>query len=301
MTPLRKRLCEDLALRNYSPRTVQCYVAALAAFAKHFGRSPDQLGAEEIRSYQLHLIAKKASWSAFNQAVCALRFFYGVTLRRPGLVAMIPFGKRPQTLPAVLSRAEVVTLFGALPDNRLRVLVRTAYACGLRVSEVTRLRVADIDSKRLVVHVRQAKGRKDRLVPLSGVLLEELRAYWQRYRPSEWLFPGQRRGRPVTVGGVQRQFHAVVRQLGGSKKVSMHTLRHSYATHQLEAGVDLVTLQHLLGHRCLTTTAHYLHLSAAQLQRAPSPLDALVVRPPSAPGVPLPAFVRETTGGGAQP
>lgn len=301
MTPLRRRLCEDLALRNYSPRTVQCYVAAIAAFAKHFGRSPDQLGPEEIRSYQLHLIAKQASWSAFNQAVCALRFFYGVTLGRPGLVAMIPFGKRPKTLPAVLSRAEVVTLFDALPDKWLRVLARTAYACGLRVSEVTRLRVSDIDSKRLVIHVRQAKGRKDRLVPLAPVLLDELRAYWRRYRPRDWLFPGQRRGQPVTVGGVQRQFHAAVRQLGWSKKVSMHTLRHSYATHQIEAGVDLVTLQHLLGHRCLSTTAHYLHLSTAHFQHTPSPLDALVVKPVAAPGVPVPAFVQPVPGGGRQP
>lgn len=301
MTPLRQRLCEDLNLRNYAPRTVQCYVAAIAAFAKHFGRSPDQLGPAEIRSYQLHLIAQQASWSTFNQAVCALRFFYGVTLGRPGVVAMIPFAKRPKILPAVLSRAEVATLFAAWPDNRLRVLVRTAYACGLRVSEVTCLRVADIDSQRLVLHVRQAKGNKDRLVPLSAVLLEELRAYWRRYRPGDWLFPGQRRGRPLTVGGVQRQFHAVVRQLGWSKKVSMHTLRHSYATHQLEAGVDLVTLQHLLGHRCLSTTAHYLHLSTARLQSTPSLLEGLVVTPVAATGVAVPAFVQEMSVEARQP
>jgi integrase/recombinase XerD len=291
MTPLRQRFTDDLTLRNYAPRTVQSYVACIAAFARHFGRSPEHLGAEDIRQYQLHLVqVKKASWSTFNQAVCALRLLYGVTLGRPGLVSMIPYGKKPRRLPAVLSRAEVVALFAGLPDNRLRLLVRAAYACGLRVAEVVHLRVADIDSQRRVVHVRQGKGRKERLVPLSPLLLEELRAYWRRYRPHDWLFPGQQPGQPVCIGTVQRAFSQVVRRLHGSKKVSMHTLRHSYATHQLEAGVDVVTLQRLLGHRHLQTTALYLHVSTAQLQRVPSPLDALVARPPAGTG-PVPALV----------
>jgi site-specific recombinase XerD len=284
MTPLRQRFLEDLRLRNYSPRTLECYVAAVAHFARHCGRSPELLGAEDIRHYQLHLLQEKhASWSRFNQTVCALRFLYRVTLGRPDVVTMIPFGKRPKTLPAVLSRAEVLRLFAALPENRYRTLVRTAYACGLRIGEVVRLRVADIDSGRGVLVIRQGKGQKDRLVPLSPALLAELRAYWRRYRPVDWLFPGQQRGRHLHRGALQRTFARLVRPLGFAKKVSMHTLRHSYATHLLEAGVDIITLQHLLGHRDLSTTARYLHVSTRHLQHTPSPLDALLARPVAPP------------------
>src|SRR5262249_4213847 len=167
MTPLRQRLIDDLRLRNYSPRTVECYVSAVAHFARHFGRSPEQLGREEVRAYQLHLLQQHASWSRFNQAVCGLRFFYGITLGRPEVVTMIAYGYRSKTLPAVLSRDEVLRLFAALPEGRDRTLLRTTYACGLRAGEVVRLRVADIDSRRMVVVVRQGKGQKDRQVPLS--------------------------------------------------------------------------------------------------------------------------------------
>jgi len=211
---------------------------------------------------------------------------------------MIPYGKKPKCLPAVLSRSEVVQLFEALPDNRLRLLVRASYACGLRISETVRLRVGDIDSSRMVVQVRQAKGQKDRQLPLSPLLLEELRAYWRRYHPADWFFPGLKPGQPVGITGVQRQFKAVVRRLGWTKKVGMHTLRHSYATHQLEAGVDLLTLQRLLGHSNFQTTARYLHLSTDHLQRAPSPLDALVAAVPVAPSGRLPAFMPQPPDGG---
>jgi integrase/recombinase XerD len=280
MTPLRQRMLEDLRLRNYSPRTVETYVAAVARFAQHFGKSPELLGPEDVRTYQLHLLEQcHASWSRFNQTVCALRFLYRVTLGRPEVVTMIPFGKRPKTLPAVLSREEVLRLFAALPDNRDRTLVRTAYACGLRIGEVVRLRVADIDSQRGVLLIRQGKGQKDRLVPLSPALLDELRHYWWRYRPVDWLFPGLKRGEHVHVTALQRRFAGLVRRLGFHKRVSMHTLRHSYATHLLEAGVDVVTLQRLLGHRDLSTTARYLHVSTQHLQRTPSPLDALLTTP----------------------
>jgi integrase/recombinase XerD len=280
MTPLRQRFLEDLRLRNYAPRTLECYVAAVAQFARHFGRSPEVLGPEDIRTYQLHLLEHEhASWSRFNQAVCALRFLYRVTLGRPEVVTMIPFGKRPKTLPAVLGRDEVLRLFAALPDNRYRTLVRTAYACGLRIGEVVRLRVADIDSSRGVVLICQGKGQKDRLVPLSPALLAELRAYWRRYRPVDWLFPGQKRGQHLHVGALRRTFARLVRPLGLRKAVSMHTLRHSYATHLLEAGVDVVALQRLLGHCHLSTTARYLHVSTQHLQRMSSPLDALLALP----------------------
>jgi integrase len=208
-------------------------------------------------------------------------------LGRPGVVTQIPFGKRPRTLPAVLSRDEVLRLFAAAAEGRDRTLVRTTYACGLRIGEVVRLRVTDIDGGRRVLLVRQGKGQKDRLLPLSPVLLGELRAYWRRYRPAEWLFPGQRRGRPLHLGSWQRAFAALVRPLGLGKPVTLHTLRHSYATHLLEAGVDVVTLQRLLGHRHLSTTAGYLHLSTQHLQRLASPLDALLaVPPPAGAGVP---------------
>jgi site-specific recombinase XerD len=217
---------------------------------------------------------------------------------------MIPFGKRPKTLPAVLSAEEVLRLFAALPDNRYRTLVRTAYACGLRIGEVVRLRVADIDSPRGVLMVRQGKGRKDRQVPLSPGLLAELRAYWRRYRPVDWLFPGQKRGQHLHQGALQRVFARIVRPLGFRKGVSMHTLRHSYATHMLEAGVDVVTLQHLLGHRDLSTTARYLHVSTQHLQRAPSPLDALLALPVAqrtSPGTPAPTAVTDVVRGEGRP
>ena len=292
MTPLRQRLTDDLRLRNYSPRTVQTYVAAVARFARHFGRSPADLGPEDVRAYQLHLIDHEhASWSRFNQAVCALRFLYRVTLGRPDVVTQIPFGKRPRTLPAVLSRQEVLRLFAAFPEGRYRTLVRTTYACGLRIGEVVRLRVTDVDGGRGMLLVRQGKGHKDRLVPLSPVLLAELRTYWRRCRPAEWLFPGQRRGRPLHINALQRTFAGFVRPLGLGKPVTMHTLRHSYATHLLEAGVDVVTLQRLLGHRDLSTTARYLHLSTQHLRRLASPLDELLALPTAAAAAPAPGPV----------
>jgi integrase/recombinase XerD len=281
VTPLRQRLVDDLRLRNYSPRTVETYVRAVARFARHFGRSPEVLGAAEVRAYQLHLLNhEQASWCRYNQTVCALRFLFRVSLGRAEVVAMIPYGKVPKKLPAVLSREEVLRVFAALPDSRLRQFVRITYACGLRASETAALRVADIDSQRMVIQIRQGKGAKDRLVPLSPVLLEELRCYWQRYRPAEWLFPGRGPLRHMHLGTAQRAFAQLLRPLGFRKHVSLHTLRHSYATHLLEAGVDVVTLQRLLGHTNLHTTAHYLHLSTQHMQHLASPLDALLVVPP---------------------
>jgi integrase len=305
MTPLRQRLTDDLRLRNYSPRTIETYVYAVARFAKHFGRSPAELGPEEIRAYQLHLVDReRASWSRFNGAVCALRFLYGVTLGRPGVVSQIPFGKRPRALPSVLSREEVLRVFAAFAEGRDRTLVRTAYACGLRVGEAVRLRVGDIDGGRGLLAVRRGKGGKDRLVPLSPLLLGELRASWRRQRPADWLFPGRRRGRPLHAGAWQRLFAARVRPLGLGKPVTMHTLRHSYATHLLEAGADVVSLQRLLGHRHLSTTAGYLHLSAGHLRRLAGPLDELLALPVAAaapPAGPVPPWVEGPGGGTAAP
>jgi site-specific recombinase XerD len=287
MTPLRQRFRHDLALRNYSPRTIQTYTEAVVRFARYFGRSPERLGPEAIRTYQLYLLHERhVAWSTFNQAVCALRFLYRVTLRRPFLVEQIPYGKKPKTVPAVLSQEEVLRLFAALPDDRYRLLLRTAYAAGLRVSEVVRLRVQDIDSGRGLLLVHQGKGHKDRLVPLSPQLLVELRAYWQQVRPPHWLFPGQQPNTHLSVGQVQRVCHAAVQAAGLTKRASMHTLRHSYATHLLEAGVDLLTLQKLLGHRSLQTTIRYTHVTGPHLRDTPSPLDLLRLPPPVPPPPP---------------
>ena len=275
MTPLRQRLTDDLRLRNYASRTIATYVAAVARFAKHFQQSPDQLHAQHVRQYQLHLLQQHASWSRFNQTVAALRFLYAVTLQRPNLVAMIPYGKKPKSLPAVFSPDEVARLFDAVTNLRYRLILQTAYAAGLRVSEVVGLHVGDIDAARMLLHIRCAKGHKDRLVPLSVVLLEHLRDYWRQYRPRLWLFPGQTPTRPLSIGQVQRICRQAMRDAGITKKASMHTLRHSYATHLLESGTDLATLQKLLGHNQLSTTLRYTHIQDPLLQQVRSPLDTL--------------------------
>jgi integrase/recombinase XerD len=292
MTPLRQRFIDDLRIRNYSPRTVEAYVAGVARFAKHFGRSPELLGPEDLRAFQLHLLEQRVSWSQFNQIVSALRLLYRITLRRPDQVPYIPYGKRPKTLPSVLSPDEVLRLIHAA-SGRDRVLLQVTYACGLRLQEVRHLQVRDLDSARMIVHVRQGKGRKDRLVPLSLRLLEELRAYWRTCRPPVWLFPGQKRDQPISDGGVQRRFRKLAKQAGLTKRCSMHTLRHSYATHLLEAGVDLLTLKALMGHNSLHTTAHYLHVSTQRIHQTPSLLDLLVLPRPSLPPSPPPAAPRE--------
>ena len=280
MTPLRQRFIEDMRVRNYSPRTIERYTALVAQFAAHFGRSPEILGAEEIRIYQVHLAGRGISWSYFNQAVCALRFLYGTTLGRPERVAMIPFAKRPRRLPCVLSPEEVAVLIEAAKAGRERTMIETAYACGLRLEELLRLHVTDIDSSRMVVIVRQGKGRKDRLVPLSPRLLENLRSYWRAQRPRTWLFPNRTQTGPLHAGTIQRGFRHLVTRAGLTKPATMHTLRHSFATHLLEAGVDVLTLQKLLGHTQLSTTALYLHLRSDHMRQLPSLLDHLGARPP---------------------
>jgi integrase/recombinase XerD len=277
MSGLRQRLIDDLRVRNYSPRTVKAYVAAVVKVTRHFGRAPDQLTAEELRQFQVHLLARQTSWSQFNQIVAGLRFFFGTTLARPGLVPLLPYGKKPKRLPCVLSVDEVALLLQAARPGRERVLLQTAYACGLRVSELVSLQVTDIDARRMVVLVRQGKGQKDRQVPLSVRLLAELRQWWCRNRSRPWLFPGSTERAlcaPMHVGSVQRLCRNVVARAKLRKPVSMHTLRHSYATHLLEAGVDVVTLQKLLGHTSLSTTARYLHVSTRLLRTIP---DLLVL------------------------
>lgn len=293
MTPLRQRFLHDLQLRNYSPRTVQTYLQHVVRFARYFGRSPEQLGPEEIRQYQLYLLHERhASWSVFNQAVCALRFLYRCTLHAPVPVDMIPYGKKPRVLPAVLSPAEVSQLLALVPQPIERLILQTTYGCGLRASEVLGLRVADIDSSRQLLAVRQGKGAKDRHVPLSPALLTALRHHWQQERPTTWLFPGRTPTGQRSLGALQRVCRRAVVAAGFAKKVSLHTLRHSYATHLLEAGVDLVTIQRLLGHRDLQTTARYVHVTATRLAGVPGLLENLPEAPvPAAPPPPAPEAI----------
>jgi len=276
MTQLRQRMLEELQRRNYSSRTIRLYLQHVAKFAQHFHRSPDQLGAEDIRQYQLFLIQeKKLAWSSYNQIVCALRFFYAKVLKRAFLLQDIPFPRTVQKLPLILSQEEVARILTAPPHLKSRALLMTIYAAGLRRSEVASLRVRDIDSARMTITVHQGKGQKDRVVMLSPVLLQMLRRYWRHHKPKEWLFPGENLGQPISGNDVFAVFHNAVRRAGIAKKVCPHSLRHSFATHLLESGTDLRTIQILLGHRSLKTTSRYLHVSQQQVRATISPLDNL--------------------------
>jgi integrase/recombinase XerD len=276
MTELRRRMIEELRLRNYSPNTITIYLRCVAQFAQHFRLSPDRLGPEHIRQYQLFLVQEKeVSWALFNQTVCALRFFYHHILHRDWMIEHIPYPRQEEKLPVVLSPAEVAAVFEAIPNLKHRTILMTIYAGGLRVAEVTHLLVSDIDSQRQVISVRQGKGRKDRQVMLSPKLREVLRIYWKSFRPRVWLFPGESPGQPISSETVWR----VCRQAGEaahlSKPISPHTLRHCFATHLLEDATDLRRIQVLLGHRNLKTTARYLHVSNLAVRTTVSPLDRL--------------------------
>jgi integrase/recombinase XerD len=281
MTPLRQRMLEDLQLRNYSPDTMRCYLRCVADFAQHFGVSPAPLGPEQVRTYQLFLVQEQhVAWPSVVQTVCALRFFYRVTLGRPGMLEYIAHPRRPFTLPTMLSQAEVAALLTASHNLKPRAILTTLYAAGLRVSELCRLQVTDIDSTRMVLRVRQGKGQHERYVMLAPKLLPLLRHYWQQEKPRPWLFPGYRRTRPMTT----RAVYNICRDTGQAahlpKAIHPHVLRHSVATHLLEAGVDLRRIQLLLGHRSLRTTSRYLHVTPQALHATPSPLDALPLEQP---------------------
>lgn len=290
MTPLRQRYVDDLRLRNMSPRTIETYVLRVAQFAKHFGRSPEELGPEQLRAYQQHLLGRQVSWSMFNQSVCALRFLYNVTLGQPHIIVHLPFAKRPRVLPIVLSPEEVLGFLEAALPGRDRTLLDLTYACGLRLKELLELKVVDIDSARMVLCIRHGKGQKERLVPLSPRLLQVLRSYWREFRPATWLFPGVKPASALTDGTVQRICKRTARRARLAKRVHPHTLRHSFATHLLEAGVDLLSVQALLGHSHFNTTAKYLHVSMRRLQQLPQLLEGLVLARPTLTatgGVPL--------------
>lgn len=277
MSPLRRRMIEDMTVRNLSPATQRSYVHAVAKFARFFGRSPETLDLEDVRAFQVHLVASGMSWPALNQTVCALRFLYGVTLRQAELPERIVYAREPQKLPVVLSTEEVVRFLEAVPSLKCRAALTTAYAAGLRASEVASLKVPDLDSSRMVIRIEQGKGGRDRYVMLSAQLLEILRAYWRVARPRHWLFPrqdGEHPIHPTTLNAACRSACAAA-ELG--KRVTIHTLRHSFATHLLESGTDIRIIQALLGHHNVNTTARYAQVATSTIRGTPSPLDHLRV------------------------
>jgi len=269
-------MLEDLQIRQYSRTTIRIYLHAVTEFAQHFGKPPDRLGAEHIRQYQLFLVKeKKVSRPTFIQMVCALRFFYCHTLNRKISMERIPFPRRERKLPLILSREEVKALLEAPGNLRNRTVLATLYGCGLRVAEVTQLKVSDIDSARNVLQVRHGKGRKDRQTLLPAKLLELLRCYWRNQRPTDWLFPSADATRPISAKTVFLACRKAAQKAGISKPIHPHSLRHAFATHLLEAGVNLRTIQILLGHANLETTARYLHVADVAVRTTASPLDSL--------------------------
>jgi len=279
MTRLRTMMLEELQRRNFAPGTTRCYLASVADFARYFHRPPDRLRPEPVREYQAYLFReRKLDASTVTQKLAALRFFFIQTLRKPWSVADTPYPKLVRRLPTVLSQEEVAQLINAAPNPFYRILLMTLYATGARRAEVARLQVCDIDSQRMVVHIRGGKGRQDRDVMLSVALLQALREHWIRLKPKVWLFPGGRwhtAAQPIGTETLWQACYFAAQRAGLKKSVHPHTLRHCFATHLLEAGADLRTIQILLGHHDLKETTQYLHLSTRHLNATASPLDAL--------------------------
>jgi len=285
VTRLRQLMLDELQRRNYAQNTVRSYIHAVEDFAKYFRRSPDCPGPEHIREYQVHLFRDcKLSPGTIEGRTAALRFLFVKTLKRPYLPDHIPFPKRPRRMPTVLSQEEVTRLIASARNLMHRTMLMMLYATGLRRAELCHLKVSDIDSQRMVIHVRQGKGSRDRDVLLTPKLLETLREYWRWMKPQTYLFPGTvdnwRADVPITEKIVWTAVADAAKSAGLTKRISPHTLRHSFATHMLEAGADLRTIQVLLGHAKLAHTTVYLHLSQRHLQAVPSPLEAIEVSRP---------------------
>jgi integrase/recombinase XerD len=285
ISPLRQRMIDDMTVRNFAPNTILCYLKQVSYFAHHFGKSPDRLGLEEIRSYQIYLAKeRKVGISSRTVAVSALRFLYHVTLKQDRIIEMIPFPKQEYPLPVIVSPEEVLRLLEAAPSLTHHVIFSTMYGTGLRVSEALHLRVPDLDSQRMTIRIEQGKGHRDRYVPLSPKLLELLRTYWRKLRPQPWLFPGQFPNQPLRREAVRDAITRASERAGLKKHISPHSLRHAYAVHLLEAGTDIRKIQLLLGHRSLSTTARYLRLATTTVCATTSPLDLLplpIVNPQS--------------------
>lgn len=278
MSSLRHRMQIDLRLRNYSRATERTYLYHADRFAAHFSRSPARLGPDHIRSYLLHLIDERGcSWSWWRQAVASLRFLYGTTLGRRDVLPSIPHPRRETRLPVVLTRSEVERLLNATDCIKYKIILMTIYSAGLRTSEALRLAPEDIDGAGMLIHVRHGKGRRERLVPLSPALLDGIRQYRRVHRTGRWLFPGRDPRYPLSGRAVQRMTNMAGHRASLSKRATPRSLRHSFATHLLEAGTDIRIIQELLGHAHLTTTLVYTHVSRHHLASIPSPLDQLHV------------------------
>lgn len=280
MTPLRQKMLDDMRLRNLSLVTQQTYVAHVARFARHYGRSPEKLGSDQVRGYLLHLARERhAAPRTLNQAVAALRFLYETTLERPWVSARIPYARQDDPLPSVLSRDEVAKLVAAVRRPKYRAILVLAYATGLRASEIAHLRLDDLDPERGVLRVHGGKGRRDRFVMLSPALLAELHAYIDAEAVrGPWLFPGYPADRPLSRQTIAKVFRIVRADAGLTKAATPRLMRHTFATHAHEGGTDIRTIQALLGHRSLATTARYTRVSTRTVRAAASPLDALGAR-----------------------
>ena len=289
MTPLRKRMTEDMQVRNLSPHTQTSYLQQVSLFARHFHKSPEQLGPEEIRTYQVYLTnEKKLAPGSVLIAVSALRFLYKVSLKREWpFDEVIPAPKKPQKLPVVLSPEEVLHFLECVGSTKHRAILTTCYAAGLRISEAVRLQPKDLDSQRMVIRVEQGKGQKDRYVMLSPKLLETLRSYYRSVRPKNWLFEGKIADQPITKDAVELACQKARQRSGIHKPISPHAMRHAFAVHLLESGTDVRTIQLLLGHRSLATTARYLRIATSKVCSTSSPLD-LLPRPVSVAPAPAP-------------
>lgn len=277
MTSLRQRMTEDMQVRNLAVNTQTCYVQQVSLFARHFNKSPEQLGPEDIRSYQVYLTnEKKLAPGSVLIAVAALRFLYKVSLKKDWTFEdVIPAPKKPQTLPIVLSPEEVLQFLDCVGGTKHRAILTTCYAAGLRISEAVRLTVPDIDSARMVIRVDQGKGQKDRYVMLSPRLLEILRDWWRVEKPQRWLFPGDNPGQHISKDAVEQACQRARRRCPIPKPTTPHSLRHAFAVHLLESGTDIRTIQLLLGHRSLATTARYLRIATSRVCSTTSPIDLL--------------------------
>jgi site-specific recombinase XerD len=274
MGKLRDEMLVDLQLSGAKPKTQKTYLREVENLTKHFNRSPEELGEAELKEYLLYLINKRhLSEGTFRFYVAGLKFFYRTTLKRDWPVEKIRHPRSKRKLPVVLDISEVESLFSVTKNLKHKVILMMTYSSGLRASETARLKLTDIDSKRMTVKVNDGKGGKDRYSILSKTTLEHLRQYWRKYRPTEWLFEGQKKDEHITVHSIQLMFYAAKKRAGITKPVSVHTLRHSFATHLIEAGTSLHHVQLLLGHRSPTTTTVYLHVSRLNLSQVISPLD----------------------------
>ena len=275
ISPLRRRMIEHMTVRNLPPATQQSYLNAISKFSRYFGRSPDRLNLEDVHAFQVQMVATGISWSALNQIVCALRFFYGVTLGQATVPERIAYAREPSKLPVVLSADEVVRFLGAIPSLKSRTALTTVYAAGLRVSEVVLLKIADIDSQRMVIRVEAGQGRQGPLRHALCAATEDLRTYWRLARPKRWLFPGRDDERPLVPNVLHAACRSACAAAGLSKQVTVHTLRHTFATHLLESGADVRIIQALLGHASIASTTRYTRVATKTISNTPSPLDRL--------------------------